>query len=175
MKSLKEKVLEYPSLTQFALFVQFSFVALLAQVLSRILCDLLFAPLNRTVVIPPFPEQALGSFLAFAVSNIIAKALSYFMNRKKTFGAGNNLTVSIILYIVLVVALIIIETVIGTPIQNMLYRWFGGGWTGDALTTASVTDGTLYQICGTLSQMLYGIGDGLIVFAADKYVIMRKK
>ena len=119
-------------------------------------------------------RQALGSLLAFLLSNIIAKVLSYILNRKKTFKADNNVASSLAIYIVMVVLLIIVETIIGTPLQNWIYALLGGTYEGQSLTTATVSDQVLYQICGTLSPMLYGIGDCVIVFLMDKYVIMKR-
>ncbi len=150
----------------------FSLFALIAQLLSRLICDLAFQNLTTIISLPPFPEQALGSFLAFLVSNIIAKALSFILNRKNTFKASNNLAFSVTVYIIMVVVLILAETAIGTPLQNGLYMLFGGTFNG-AHTTSAANSLALYQTCGTISQLIYGIADAVIVFFMDKYVIMR--
>lgn len=159
---------------QAVLFFIFSSLAALAQYLSRFLFDLSFKNLAGFVDVWPFPRQATGSFLAFLFSNIIAKVLSYVLNRKKTFKADNDVTKSMGIYLVMVILLIVIESIIGTPLQNWLYVLFGGAQSGTYLSTATALDPALYQICGTLSPMLYGIGDFLIVFFMDKYVIMKK-
>ncbi|MDO4939708.1 MAG: hypothetical protein Q4E54_07085 [Lachnospiraceae bacterium] len=160
-------------LKQVVLFVMFSSIAAVAQLVSRAVIDILLKNLTQMVEVWPFGRQALGSFIAFLVSNIIAKVVSYVTNRKTTFKANNNKVRSAIIYTIMVVLLIIIETVIGTPLQNGLYNILGGTFTGSELTTASADKQTLYQICGMLSQAIYGFGDGLIVFFMDKYVIMR--
>ncbi len=159
---------------QVVFFLFFSFFAMIAQLLSRIICDLAFQNLITIISLPPFPEQALGSFLAFLVSNIIAKALSFILNRKNTFKASNNLAFSVTVYVIMVVVLILVETAIGTPLQNGLYMLFGGTFDG-AHTTSAANSPALYQACGTISQLIYGIADAVIVFFMDKYVIMRKK
>ncbi len=154
-------------------FLIFGLICLLAQLGSRAICDLAFQNLTTTVNIWPFSSQSLGSFLAFLISNIIAKAISFITNRKKTFKARGNVYISIVIYVVVVIALIIIETIIGTPIQNGLYTLFGGTYVGDALSTSTVNSQGLYQTCGIISQMLYGIGDAIIIFFLDKYLIMK--
>ncbi len=155
-------------------FLTFGLVALIAQLGSRIVCDIAFQDMNSTVDIWPFPSQTLGSFLAFLFSNTLAKVISYITNRIKTFQANNNLCFSVVIYITLVIALIIIETIIGTPIQNGLYGLLGGKFTGTMQATASAKSPVLYQACGVASQLLYGIGDSIIVFFMDKYLIMKK-
>lgn len=59
-------------------------------------------------------------------------------------------------------------------IQNGLYGLLGGKFTGTMQATASARSPVLYQACGVASQLLYGIGDSVIVFFLDKYLIMTK-
>ena len=97
------------------------------------------------------------------------------MNRKKTFKANNNAIFSVVIYIIMVVVLIVAETVVGAPLQNALYGLFGGTHTSQALSTATATNSSLYQLCGTLSQLIYSAADFVIVFLMDKFVIMKRK
>jgi putative flippase GtrA len=141
--------------------------------LSRLILDLLLKNLTTPVNIVPFPPQALGSFLAFLVSNILCKTVAYILNRKKTFRADSNAVFGAVVYIVMVVVLIVVETIVGTPLQNEFYILFGGKWTGDALNTSSVLKPTMYQLCGSLSIISCGLVDSLIVFLMEKFVIMK--
>ncbi len=173
-RSLQTYFGKHESQLQVAWFLIFGLLALIVQLGSRIICDIMLRDLTRTVTIWPFPTQALGSFLAFLFSNILAKVISYITNRKKTFQADNNIYFSVIVYIVVVVSLIIIETIIGTPLQNIIYSFLGGTFSGTAQTTAAAVSPALYQVCGVASQLIYGIGDAVIIFFMDKYVIMRR-
>ncbi len=164
---------KHKSQLQVVWFLVFGLGALIAQLGSWIICDVAFQSLESTVNIWPFPAQTLGSFLAFLISNIIAKVISYVTNRKKTFKANNNIYFSVVIYVVLVVVLIIVETIIGTPLQNGLYTLFGGEFTSSVSSTANADSQVLYQVCGVVSQLLYGIGDAVIVFFMDKYLIMK--
>lgn len=159
---------------QVAWFLVFGLAALAVQLVSRVICDLVFQSMDGTVSVWPFPSQTLGSFLAFLISNILAKVVSYATNRKKTFQANNDLCFSVIVYVVLVVTLIVIETIIGTPIQNWLYTLLGGSFDAAKQATATAMSPGLYQVCGVASQLIYGIGDAVIVFFMDKYLIMKK-
>jgi len=171
--SVKSYLNKHNTIRQVLFFIVIGQTALLAQILSRIGVDIMLRSLDGTVSIPPFPEQPVGSFMAFLVSNIIAKVLSYILNRKKTFRATGNAVPGAVIYTILVVVLIVVETIVGTPMQNFFYILFHGTFSGNAPTTATVLDPGLYQLCGTLSVLTCGLMDSIIVFLMSKYVIMR--
>ncbi len=174
MNKLSDYFKEHQSQLQVVWFLIFGLAALICQLGSRIICDIAFQGMDSMVNIWPFPSQTLGSFLAFLISNTIAKVISYVTNRKKTFEANNNIYLSVILYIIVVTALIIIETIIGTPLQNGLYTLLGGSFESNIQATSAALSPVLYQTCGVASQMIYGIGDAVIIFFMDKYLIMKK-
>ncbi|MCD7809154.1 MAG: hypothetical protein LUH02_07410 [Erysipelotrichaceae bacterium] len=174
MNKLNKYFKIHKSQLQVAWFLVFGLCALLAQLVSRIICDIVFQDLVNTITIWPFPSQTLGSFLAFLISNIIAKVISFITNRKKTFQANNNIYFSIIVYVILVVVLIIVETIIGTPLQNAIYIIMGGNFINATQASVNASSQVLYQTCGVISQLIYGIGDAIIVFFMDKYLIMKR-
>lgn len=103
------------------------------------------------------PENGgLCAFLSFAVSFAVAQAVNFFLQRKATFGATNDVRKSAILYAVMVVGvyffILWLPTLIGAPI----YAWLGAGLGAIALKL--------------LSQLL----SALIQFPINKWVIMRK-
>lgn len=147
--------------------------ALIAELATRFGCDIAFRHLDTMLTIWPLPEQALGSLLAFMLSNLLAKTISFFLNRKKTFEANNNAIWSGFLYAVLCIVLLFIETIIGTPLQNRLYLLFGGRYCDEDFSTISALRPGLYQLCGTLSQVIYCAADSAIMFVMNKYVIMK--
>lgn len=169
-----DKVKENQRLKEIVLFALFSGLAGFLQASSRLIFDLLFKGMSNTVNIWPFGEQALGSFIAFLLSNVIGKGVSYITNRKTTFKANNNGAISLCIYVVLVVILTILETIVGTPLQNAIYTLLGGTYTGAALTTQSVNNQLFYQISGMISQAIYGTADAIIIFFMDKYIIMKR-
>lgn len=159
---------------QFVLFMFYGFFALIAELLARFGCDIAFKKLDFMLNIWPFPEQALGSFLAFMISNLLAKTISYVLNRKKTFQANNSAIWSGTVYALLCLVLLIIETIVGTPLQNKLYFLFGGRYNDPDFSTVSALRPGLYQLCGTLSQIIYCSVDSVIMFVMNKYVIMKR-
>lgn len=171
---IKRYLDEHKTQREVALFMFYGTFALIAELLVRFILDIVLKRWDYMLVIWPFPEQAAGSFVAFLVSNLLAKTISYIFNRKKTFKANNNAVTSGIMYAALCIALLIIETIIGTPLQNGLYRLFGGGFCDEDFSTISATAPGLYQLCGTLSQLIYCAADSLIMFFVNKFLIMRR-
>ncbi len=171
--SLKTYLDKHKTARQIIYFSIVGQISLFTMLISRLILDLLLKNLTNQVNIQPFPPQALGSFLAFLVSNIACKTVAYILNRKKTFKADSNAIFGAVVYTVMVVLLIVVETIVGTPIQNWYYKLFGGQWTGEALNTASVLKPALYQVCGSLAIITCGIIDSVIVFFMEKFVIMK--
>ena len=151
---------EHKTMLQAILFMLFSCLAFVAQLGTQALFDWALKDVSQTVKVWPFPEQALGTLISFLIANVVAKVISFVMNRKKTFDANNNKIFSAVTYTIMVVTLIIVETLVGEPLAN-------------ALNTAS--NGVLGSWASTLAIIIYSIPDFIIVFLMDKFVIMRHK
>lgn len=173
VRTIREYLTRNPLRRQIVLFMFYGFFALVAELVVRLVLDILLQGLDIMFRIPPFEEQALGSFIAFAISNILAKTISYVFNRRKTFKANNSLLYSAVLYICVCVVLLIIETIIGTPLQNMLYIIAGGHFDELDFSTEAALNPGLYQLMGTCSQLIYCTVDSIIMFMLNKFVIMK--
>lgn len=158
---------------QFIWFIVMSLIAFALQMIIAQFGDELFALCGidnamqeidgKEVPVNPFITIGLDSFtlagfIAYLVANIVAKVISYILNRKKTFAAVNNLAFSFSVYVIMCVALIVAETFIAVPIQNF---WIGIGVPADA--------------AGMVTVITYSIPDFLIVFLMEKFVIMNNK
>ncbi len=172
LKSYFEK---NPEKREVFFYVIFTFAAFLCDLLVRYIFDILLKGYDQIVSIWIFPPQALGTLIAFLMANITAKVVSFILNRGTTFKANNSKAFSIITYTIMCIAFIVIETLVGAPLQNWLYLSFGGQFSGGVLTTSSVLWPARYQLCGSLSQIIYGICDFVAAFFLDKYIIMRHK
>lgn len=158
---------------QFVWFIVMSLIAFALQMIIAQFGDELFALFGidnamqeidgKEVPVNPFITIGLDSFtlagfIAYLVANIVAKVISYILNRKKTFAAVNNLAFSFSVYVIMCVALIVAETFIAVPIQNF---WIGIGVPAD--------------VAGMVTVITYSIPDFLIVFLMEKFVIMNNK
>lgn len=158
---------------QFVWFIVMSLIAFALQMIIAQFGDELFALFGidnamqeidgKEVPVNPFITIGLDSFtlagfIAYLVANIVAKVISYILNRKKTFAAVNNLAFSFSVYVIMCVALIVAETFIAVPIQNFWIR-------------IGVPEGA----AGMVTVITYSIPDFLIVFLMEKFVIMNNK
>lgn len=158
---------------QFVWFIVMSLIAFALQMIIAQFGDELFALFGidnamqeidgKEVPVNPFITIGLDSFtlagfIAYLVANIVAKVISYILNRKKTFAAVNNLAFSFSVYVIMCVALIVAETFIAVPIQNF---WIGIG--------------VPESWAGMVTVITYSIPDFLIVFLMEKFVIMNNK
>ena len=158
---------------QFVWFIVMSLVAFALQMIIAQFGDELFALFGidnamqeidgKKVPVNPFITIGLDSFtlagfIAYLVANIVAKVISYILNRKKTFAAVNNLAFSFSVYVIMCVALIVAETFIAVPIQNF---WIGIG--------------VPESWAGMVTVITYSIPDFLIVFLMEKFVNMNNK
>ena len=158
---------------QFVWFIVMSLIAFALQMLIAQLGDNLLALCGidnamqeidgKKVPVNPFitigiDSLTLAGFIAYLVANIVAKVISYILNRKKTFAAVNNLAFSFSVYVIMCVALIVAETFIAAPIQNF---WIGIG--------------VPESWAGMVTVITYSIPDFLIVFLMEKFVIMNNK
>jgi len=160
---------------QFLLFIVMSLVAFAAQIVIVTWGDDLFEKIpsvtGQEINAWIFGVQPLSVFIAFLIGNVVAKVLSYILNRKKTFNAVNNLAFSMTVYTIMCVTLIIVETLIGAP----LGKWFAntlpdGFW--NILGTSQAQELANPDWSSTLAMILYSTADFLIVFLMEKFVIM---
>lgn len=156
----KEKTEGEKTVVQAILFTLLSMVAFVSQIILVNVIPLIYkdtTPISAWI----FGEQARNAFVAFLISNTAAKIISYVLNRKKTFAAVNNLTFSIVTYVIMCVTLIIVETLIGEPLAKAYFKLFGGK--------------VKIDICRTISMITYSMLDFVIVFLMEKFVIMNDK
>ena len=97
----------------------------------------------------------LTAFLSFALSFLISQTFNFFMQRKVTFGATNNIALSASLYAVMILIVFFLQLWIPTLIRTPLANWIGGSWADLIIKNANMTLSFLIQ------------------FPVNKYIIMR--
>ena len=188
VKQQKEK----GTLLQLILFIALSTLAALAQMLIiRFLPELLLKinseKLSEIILNGSAFEQSIAAFIGFLVGNIVAKLLSFFLNRKTTFGARKYLAFSLTMFTILSIILIVVETIIGTPLTNAI---FGGEkvakgveitteqankfgyWMHYNFLTKDGAAGDGWGWCNIIAILVYSLVDLIIVFIMNKFVIM---
>lgn len=109
-----------------------------------------------------YDEEAagVGGFAAFLVSNIIAQICTFVLNRKKTFKATNNVVISGIMYAMLVVIIILLNT------------WLGGIIT-KAIAATAPDNKTIATIGGYVGKFAGSFLSFVINFVGCKFLVMR--
>lgn len=102
--------------------------------------------------------NGLGTAITFFVSTVCAQIVSFIVNRKKTFGANNSLTFSIVIYIILIVALICAQTYFAPQLAGVLANKFSLGVEG----------------ANSIAKMFFCFVNWVILFPMEKFVIMKK-
>ena len=152
---------------QLVLFIALSIIACVVQML--IINYLPMAIKDDREIQAWIFTQPLNSLIGFLVGNVVAKLLSYFLNRKATFGARKHFAFSMTVYVILCVVLIIVETLIGEPLKQAYL-----GVLGDPIRNCGIDffakdpEGW----CNILSIITYSCADLIIVFIMNKLVIM---
>lgn len=154
----------HAGLWQFIKFTFMSAIAAVTEITSFLLLNsLILKSLNSQAVdwwifhYNPNTTGGLGTMIAFLVSTTIAQIVSFITNRKKTFGANNNLAFSITVYAIMMLVIILTQTYSG-PI---IVEWMDG-----FIKNADIS--------GLLGKFLWMFISFLIIFPMSKYVIMRK-
>lgn len=110
--------------------------------------------------------QYLGSFIVTLVAVFICKLINFILHRKVLFKARANLAFSIIMYLIFSIVLWIGSAAIKAPVQNALMNneWWTSHITSDPKGWAV-----------TVAVMVYSTADLIIMFFAEKFLIMNDK
>ncbi|MDE5618684.1 MAG: GtrA family protein [Clostridia bacterium] len=105
-----------------------------------------------------------GSFIAFLVSNILAQAATFVLNRKKTFKATNNVVISGIMFAIVVIAIIVLNTYLG-------------GVIGSAASKSMINSGASAETAKTVSEYAGKLVGSFVAwvlsFLGNKFLVMR--
>ena len=183
MAEAQKQQKEKGTLLQLVLFIALSTIAAGVQwVIAYFGEDLLLkvnSDLAKVILIDTAFQQTIAAFIGFLVSNIVAKLLSYFLNRKTTFGARKYLAFSLTMFIILSVILIVVETLIAIPLTNLFYGNVHYAADGVTHTVGNAfgqfledKTGDGWGWCKIIAIVTYSLIDLIIVFIMNKLVIM---
>ena len=103
-------------------------------------------------------QCGLALFIAFNASNILAQIVSFFVNRKKTFNADNNIPVTLTVYLIFTVALLCFSA----WLNPVVFAFAANRGVSGGLATTIAT-----AVCSTLQFFIY--------FPVDKLLMRQKK
>lgn len=152
-------------------FVKFTVVSLLVTIIQLALVNILFFALRDfNAPLPQFLDAIFtetsveagnnnwGYVLPFFVSNLVANAVGYFLNKSKTFKSDAPIW-HFVIYIVVLLLLILFATWLQGVVANALISTNVGFFVGAAPTVAGMVAGTLQFV---------------VLFPLQKFVLLRE-
>jgi putative flippase GtrA len=153
-------------------FVKFTIVALLATVVQYTTLNILiWLPFIKDLYATPFKwfvfdypvnlnaagiivSGALGYFIAFNSSNILAQIVAFFVNKEKTFKSGANVAVTLPIYIVFTILLICFSAWL-SPMLNTFFIGKGIGGQTSTNIAAMVCSGIQFFVYFPVDKVLF--------------------
>lgn len=172
VKFFFEVLQKYPDVRQMVLYVLFSMICGLGQFVSQYVFTyaLQLAPACQ----PPIKLFDIGSyevgytsiatFVGYLVGAVVGNTLTYILNRKKTFNATNNLTVSITLYFIMAFLITAMQTIAPGFIEKVAT---------DSYTANGGSNGFVLFLCNFTGTAVAGLTALVVSFIGNKFVVMR--
>jgi len=174
IKGIIKYIKTHENLRQLVLFTLFSMICGITQFTITLVLPIILkkvAPASMTapfawpkignIYFFDFNETGLGSFLGWLIGSIWGQALTFILNRKKTFNAPDHLAFRATAYAVMAVLIILVQTAIG-KLEGVF-----NAHDPDASETLKV----IYNL---LAQVVAGMAAFAMNFLGNKFIIMRK-
>ncbi len=180
IKALIEYIKTHEDLRQAVMFFLFSILCSVAQIATtyivQILVDLSGKPGFGIIELYEGHylfdwTKSLGTFVGFLVGAVVGQVLTFILNRKKTFKATNNVVISAVMYTIMAIVIIFIQTLwsaVNMPILDAVRE--AGLPTSDDGTFVGVVFGFVCTIPGLLTG---GLSALVLSFFGSKYLVMR--
>lgn len=170
LQKLVDKINSNEDVRQMVVFTLFSFICGGSQmILTYLLALMKYA--GGTLASPftgipvgnffLFGYDTTAEFIGFLVGSVVGQVLTFVLNRKKTFNCTNNIVLSGIMYVILAVFIIFMQTLLGGAITSACHG---------AVPDAS---GFLDLVFNLAGQAVAGIAALIISFLGNKFLVMR--
>ncbi len=103
-------------------------------------------------------QCGLALFIAFNVSNLLAQIVAFFVNRKKTFNADNNVPVTLTVYLLFTIGLLCFSA-----------------WFNPVVFAFAVSKGVSSGLATTIATAVCSCIQFFIYFPVDKLLMRQKK
>lgn len=175
LQKLVDKIKSNEDVRQMVVFTLFSFICGGSQLIITLVLPALLKLAPETSVLNQkfygfdlgalrdvFGYPTTSDFIGFLIGSIVGQVLTFVLNRKKTFNCTNNVIISGIMYVILAVTIIFVQTLLGSAIMT-------------ACMGAKPVAQTefLYQIYNLTGQAVGGITALVMSFVGNKFLVMR--
>lgn len=169
IKGLIEYIKSHEDLRQMVLFVLFSFLCGASQFVTQFVLKYAIGAFNKDTFswfIFKYPfEKGLAEFIGFICGAVIGQVMTFVLNRKKTFKATNNVIVSGVMYAIIAVGIIILQTYLGGVVTDACKN--------TALANGTSTEGFIGFLITLTGMVVGGITALVLSFIGNKYLVMR--
>ena len=154
----------HEDIRQMVLFFLFSMICGGTQFIITLILPLL---LNLSPKLQPafswflFKYESTGEFIGFLVGSVVGQVLTFVLNRKKTFNVPNYLVMRAIMYAIMAVLIILMQTYLGGVVTTACQN---------AAPNASTLLISVFNITG---QAVAGIAALIVNFLGNKFFVMR--
>ncbi len=154
----------HEDIRQMVMFFLFSLICGGTQFLITLVLPLL---LNLIPSLKPsfawflFEYPTTGEFIGFLVGSVIGQILTFALNRKKTFNMPNYLVMRAIMYAILAILIILMQTYLGGVVTSACQK---------AVPDANELLSSVFNITG---QAVAGIAALIVNFLGNKFFVMR--
>ncbi len=163
-----QKIADYLSahedIRQMVMFFMFSLICGGTQFIITLVLPLL---LNLIPSLKPsfswflFAYPTTGEFIGFLVGSVIGQVLTFALNRKKTFNVPNYLVMRAIMYAIMAILIILMQTYLGGVVTSACQK---------AVPDANELLSSVFNITG---QAVAGIAALIVNFLGNKFFVMR--
>lgn len=168
IKAIIEYIKTHENLRQMVMFLLFSMVCGAAQFTTTLVLPIILRAASPSMSDPfkwfmfDYTEKGIGEFIGFLVGSVIGQALTFILNRKKTFNIRDHVAFRAVAYAVMAVLIILMQTAIGGGVTNAFGRSF-----------PDASDG-LVAVFNLVAQVVAGFAALAVNFVGNKFFIMRK-
>ena len=164
LQKIADYLRAHEDIRQMVMFFMFSLICGGTQFIITLVLPLL---LNLIPSLKPsfswflFAYPTTGEFIGFLVGSVIGQALTFALNRKKTFNVPNYLVMRAIMYAVMAILIIIMQTYLGGVVTSACQK---------AVPDANELLSSVFNITG---QAVAGIAALIVNFLGNKFFVMR--
>lgn len=169
IKALINYIKSHEELRQMVMFFLFSLLCAASQTITQFVLKYAIGAANDA----PFSwflfdypqEKGLAEFIGFVCGAVIGQVMTFVLNRKKTFKATNNVVIAGIMYAIIAIGIILLQTYLGAVITRSC--------TAAAVKNGTSTEGIIGLLITITGMAAGGLSALILSFLGNKYLVMR--
>lgn len=169
LKYLINYIKTHEDLRQMVMFFLFSLLCAASQTITQFVLKYAIGAVNNE----PFSwflfnyqqDKGLAEFIGFICGAVIGQVMTFILNRKKTFKATNNVVIAGIMYAIIAIGIILLQTYLGAVITTSCKA--------AAAKNGTSTDGIVGLLITITGMAAGGLSALILSFLGNKYLVMR--